>query len=86
MTGLDLTRLPLMAFLTAGMVWAGPRWMASSWSLGVGQPDHDAHQRLLGERALLADLVEPLDDELLVSWRFWIPLVSLTRTLVPWMA
>ena len=32
--------------------------------LGVGQPDHDAHEGLLCEWALLADLVEPLDDEL----------------------
>ena len=32
-TGLDLIRAPLQAFLTAGIVWAGPLWIASSCNL-----------------------------------------------------
>ena len=86
MTGLDLTRLPLMAFLTAGMVWAGPRWMASSWSLASVSLTMTPISGSSASGPFLQTSLNPSMMSSLVSWRFWIPLVSLTRTLVPWMA
>ena len=76
---------PLIPFRTAGMVCAGPRWMASSCNLASTKRTY-MPGRVRLQWAFYADFIERLDDEFASFVEVLIPLVSLTSTLVPLMA
>ena len=84
----DLARInaPFIDFLTAGIVCAGPLWIASSWSLASTKRTITPINGSSATGPFLHTSLNPSIISSLVSWRFWIPFVSLINTLVPFIA
>ena len=85
-TELALRSAPLIEFLTAGIVWAGPLWIASSCNFASTSLTRTP---VRGSSAIGPFLHTSLNASIissLVSWRFCMPFVSFTSTVVAFMA
>ena len=70
---------------TAGITWAGPRWMASS-GVHVDELHLEVHDRFISEGTAPDRLVEALEDQLHGLVRVLDPFVMSRKTFVPSMS
>ena len=78
-----ISRPALTALLTAGMTWAGPRWMASSWSFTSTRRIFRFWTSSSASGPPWSASRQPSRTSSIVSLRYWIPFVMSMNMLVP---